>query len=84
VLSDVERAHLERSLYPSALAQAGEIDSPRNREIAASDYWHFLQLGGGSDADATQALVRGLRSCDTAARASGPGGSGAGVAGAET
>lgn len=69
MLSEDERAHLERSLYPPALAQAGEIDSPRNRAIAASDYWHFLQLGGGSDADATQALLRGLRSCDTAARA---------------
>jgi hypothetical protein len=68
VLGDADRAHLERELYPQALAQAGEIDSPRNRAIAASDYWQFLALGGGSDADATQALVRGLRSCEAAAR----------------
>jgi hypothetical protein len=68
VLSEQQRAHLECSLYPPALAQAGEIDSPRNREIATGDYWHFLQLGGGSDAEAQAALVRGLRSCDAAAR----------------
>ena len=65
MLTDDERAHLERDLYPPALAAAGEPDSPRNREIAASDYWQFLQLGGGSDADATAMLVRGLRSCGT-------------------
>ena len=69
VLSAQQRAHLERSLYPQALAQAGELDSPRNREIAASDYWLFLQRGGGSDAEAQAALMRGLRSCDAAARA---------------
>jgi hypothetical protein len=64
VLCEAEQLHLERELYPRALAAAGEPDTPRNRQIAASDYWQFLELGGGSDADATAALVRGLRSCD--------------------
>ena len=64
MLSDAERAHLERALYPAALAAAGEPDSPRNRTIAANDYWLFLQAGGGSDEDAIGALLRGLQSCD--------------------
>ena len=64
MLSDADRAHLEQAIYPVALAEAGEVDSPRNRTIAASDYWLFLQAGGGSDADAIAALMRGLRSCD--------------------
>jgi hypothetical protein len=64
VLSEAERSHLEGALYPRALEKAGEPDSPRNRSIAANDYWMFLQLGGGSDADAIEALVRGLRACD--------------------
>ncbi|MEY2517120.1 MAG: hypothetical protein QOJ89_4478 [bacterium] len=64
MLSEAERSHLEAALYPRALEQAGEPDSPRNRGIAANDYWMFLQLGGGSDADALDALVRGLRACD--------------------
>lgn len=65
MLSDAEKAHLDHALYPLALAQAGEPDSPRTRAIAASDYWQFLQLGGGTDADAVAMLVRGLRSCET-------------------
>lgn len=64
VLSDAEKAHLEKAIYSQALAEAGEPDTPRNRLIAASDYWQFLQLGGGTDADATTAIVRGLRACD--------------------
>jgi hypothetical protein len=64
VLSEAEHSHLETALYPRALEQAGEPDSPRNRGIAENDYWMFLQLGGGSDAEALEALVRGLRSCD--------------------
>ena len=64
MLSDAERAHLERALYPVALAQAGEVDSPRNRTIAANDYWLFLQAGGGSDEDAIGVLLRGLQSCE--------------------
>ena len=32
--------------------------------IAASDYWQFLQLGGGTDDEAIVALARGLRACD--------------------
>jgi len=63
VLSDDDRVRLER-LYPPALEQAGELDSPRNRSVAASDFWAFLLMGGGSDDEATDALVRGLRSCD--------------------
>ena len=63
MLEDADRAHLEGTLYPRALAEAGEADSPRNREIAASDYWAFLALGGGSDDEAIAALVRGLRAC---------------------
>ncbi len=69
MLSEAQREHLERSLYPQALAQAAEVDSPRNRAIAASDYWQFLQMGGGSDEQATATLVRGLRSCDAARQA---------------
>ena len=64
MLSDAEREHLERAIYPRVLRDAGEQDSPRNRSIAASDYWQFLQLGGGGDAEAVAALVRGLQSCD--------------------
>jgi hypothetical protein len=64
VLSDADKAHLEQAIYPVALAEAGEVDSPRNRTIAANDYWLFLQAGGGSDADAIAGLMRGLRSCD--------------------
>jgi hypothetical protein len=64
VLSEAEKDHLERAIYPLALAEAGEADSPRNRMIAASDYWQFLQMGGGTDSEATAALARGLRSCD--------------------
>ena len=69
MLCEADQVHLEREIYPRALAQAGEPDSDRNRRIAASDYWAFLSLGGGSDAEAVAALVRGLRSCDAAARA---------------
>jgi hypothetical protein len=64
VLSDADKAHLEQAIYPLALAQAGEVDSPRNRTIAANDYWLFLQAGGGSDPDAIEALMRGLQSCE--------------------
>jgi hypothetical protein len=64
VLSDAERAHLEGVIYPQALAAAGEPDTSRNRLIAASDYWLFLQSGGGTEADATAAIARGLRACD--------------------
>ena len=64
MLDEAEKAHLERAIYPVALAEAGEADSPRNAAIAASDYWQFLQLGGGTDADAIAALTRGLRACD--------------------
>jgi hypothetical protein len=64
VLSDAEKAHLEEAIYPLALAEAGEPDTPRNRLIAASDYWQFLRLGGGTEAAATAAIVRGLRACD--------------------
>jgi hypothetical protein len=63
VLNETQQAHLERAIYPQALTAAGESDSPRNRSIAASDYWHFLQLGGGSDEDAIAVLTRGLRAC---------------------
>lgn len=65
MLSDAEQAHLERAVYPLALEAAGEVDSPRNRTIAANDYWLFLQAGGGTDENAIAALLRGLRSCDT-------------------
>jgi hypothetical protein len=61
---ETEQAHLERVIYPAALAAAGEADSPRNRAIAASDYWQFLEWGGGTDAEAIVALTRGLRACD--------------------
>lgn len=71
MLDDRQRAHLEHVIYPVALASAGELDSARNRAIAASDYWLFLQLGGGTDDEATAALVRGLRSCE--AKSSGAG-----------
>ena len=64
MLTDDQRAHLARELYPQALAAAGEPDTARNRAIAASDYWQFLELGGGTDEDAIAALVRGLRACD--------------------
>ena len=64
MLSDAERAHLERALYPVALAEAGEPDSPRNRTIAANDYWLFLQAGGGTDEEAIVVLLRGLQSCE--------------------
>jgi hypothetical protein len=74
VLSDAERAHLERDLYPAALAEAGELDSPRNRTIAANDYWLFLQAGGGTDADAIGALLRGLQSCERKAGGGGTAG----------
>ncbi len=72
MLSDAQQAHLDEALYPRALACAGEPDTPRNRQIAAGDYWHFLQLGGGSDAQAAAALVRGLRSCEAKAAAAAP------------
>ncbi len=65
MLTDPERAHLDSEIYPRALREAGELDSSRNREIAMSDYWLFLQSGGGSDAEAVQTLVRGLRACPT-------------------
>ena len=64
MLSDADKAHLERAIYAPALVAAGKTDSARNRSIAASDYWLFLQLGGGSDAEAIEMLARGLRSCD--------------------
>jgi hypothetical protein len=32
--------------------------------IAASDYWQFLQTGGGTDDDAIATLTRGLRACE--------------------
>jgi hypothetical protein len=64
MLSDAEKRHLEHAIYPLAVAQAGEPDSPRNRMIAASDYWQFLQLGGGTDDEAVAAIARGLRACD--------------------
>jgi hypothetical protein len=64
LLDEADTAHLEHAIYPLALAEAGEADSPRNRSIAASDYWQFLQRGGGTDAQAITALVRGLRACD--------------------
>ncbi len=63
MLSDDDRAHLEDAIYPHALAAAGEDDSPRNRAIAESDYWHFIRLGGGTDAEAIDTLTRGLRAC---------------------
>ncbi len=63
MLSEAQRSHLERVLYPRALAEAGELDTPRNRTIAENDYWVFLQSGGGSDESATAALIRGLRAC---------------------
>lgn len=64
MLSDPAKAHLERAIYPLALAQAGEPDTRRNRMIAASDYWLFLESGGGSDEQAVTALARGMRACD--------------------
>ena len=64
-LSDAQRGHLEHAVYPRALAAAGELDSERNRAIAASDYWLFLQAGGGTDAEAIATLTRGLRACET-------------------
>jgi hypothetical protein len=65
MLSEAEWAHLEHAIYPQALAAAGEPDTHRNRLIAASDYWQFLQAGGGSDGEAVNTLARGLRACDT-------------------
>jgi hypothetical protein len=64
MLSDAEKAHLERAIYPLALADAGEPDTRRNRMIAASDYWQFLQTGGGTDDEAIATLTRGLRACE--------------------
>ena len=64
MLSEAQKAHLEHAIYPLALADAGEPDTPRNRMIAASDYWQFLQTGGGTDDEAVTALARGLRACD--------------------
>jgi hypothetical protein len=63
MLSEAERAHLEHAVYPLALAEAGEPDTHRNRAIAASDYWQFLQAGGGTDGEAVAALARGMRAC---------------------
>ena len=63
MLTEAERSHLERVIYPRALAEAGELDTARNRSIAENDYWVFLQSGGGSDESATAALIRGLRAC---------------------
>jgi hypothetical protein len=65
MLNAAEKAHLDNTIYPRALAGAAEPDSPRNREIAASDYWLFLQTGGGTDDKAVEVLVRGLRACAT-------------------
>jgi hypothetical protein len=64
MLSDAETAYLEHAIYHRALTEAGEPDTPRNRLIAASDYWQFLQTGGGTDREAVAALTRGLRACD--------------------
>jgi hypothetical protein len=64
MLSEAEKTHLENAIYPRAVAEAGEPDTPRNRMIAASDYWQFLQLGGGTDDEAVVLLARGLRACD--------------------
>jgi hypothetical protein len=64
VLTEAEKAHLDRAIYLLALAEAGEADSHRNRMIAGSDYWQFLQTGGGTDTEAIAVLVRGLRACD--------------------
>jgi hypothetical protein len=64
MLSESEKAYLEHAIYHQALAEAGEPDTPRNRLIAASDYWQFLQAGGGTDGEAVAALARGLRACD--------------------
>lgn len=66
MLGDAERRHLVEAVYPQALAAAGEPDTRRNRLIAASDYWLFLRAGGGSDAQAAEAIMRGLRSCERA------------------
>ena len=65
MLSEADNTHLEHAIYPQALAKAGEPDTHRNRWIAASDYWLFLQAGGGTDDEAIAALTRGLRACDT-------------------
>ena len=64
MLSEAQQAHLDHALYPLALAQAGEPDTRRNRVIAASDYWLFLESGGGTDGEAVAALARGMRACD--------------------
>lgn len=63
MLSEAEKAHLEHAVYPLALTEAGEPDTHRNRAIAASDYWQFLQAGGGTDSEAVAALARGMRAC---------------------
>jgi hypothetical protein len=64
MLGEAEQAHLDHAIYPQALAQAGEPDTRRNRVIAASDYWLFLENGGGTDEEAVTALARGMRACD--------------------
>jgi hypothetical protein len=64
MLSEAEKTHLEHAIYPRAVAEAGEPDTRRNRMIAASDYWQFLQRGGGTDDEAVVAIARGLRACD--------------------
>jgi hypothetical protein len=65
MLSEAEKAYLEHAIYHQALAEAREPDTPRNRSIAASDYWQFLQAGGGPDREAIAALARGLRACES-------------------
>jgi hypothetical protein len=63
-----ELGDLDPALYARALAAAGERDSPRNRAIAASDWWVFALAGGGNEDEAVAALVRGLQSCDRRAQ----------------
>jgi hypothetical protein len=64
MLTEAQKAHLQHVIYPHALAAAGEPDTRRNRFIAASDYWQFLQTGGGTDGEAVTVLARGMRACD--------------------
>jgi hypothetical protein len=64
MLSDAEKTHLEHAIFPRALEEASEPDTSRNRVIAASDYWQFLQIGGGSDDEAVVVVARGLRACN--------------------